>query len=629
MRSLLLVTLAALAVLALVWFVRDDGGARAPLEQGAVAQESSPVAGELAVAPREDAAPAPAPAERAALEAVAPKPEPSRPAPSVERSVLRGRVVDAWDVGVAGVGVGLRGGAAEVVSGPGGAFRLERPGRLEPSLVNVLDERRALLFGYLEGGEAVLKTAPRVRVDGHVTTPDLEPVVGAAVQMSGFHTLLQATGEVHRDYWSHQPRATTDGAGAFRLDGVPAPPEGARLQVGVSAAGFAPAWLTLPPGGLPATRIELRPTGVRFLRGLVVDAGGPVAEAEVVFAGQRAHSTESGAFALALPGDWLDDASLVAYHATRGAASLAAYGATLTALGEGDPPPVRLELTAPLAIAGRVLDVDGAPLEDWRVDLLDGTEVEPGGYPRRTVELVHGGGVYPVTNADGAFRLTGLLEREYRLRAIDLRTLQTILSGPIRAGREGVELRLEPACALREVRGRLVDEAGAPLAGVSVLVQFTLLQDGNANYSQNGERARSDEQGAFTLARVPGARVRLEASGGEADSATLAIEDVPVDEELVWRLKTLCRLQLDARDTACTDCQFEVLDRAGEPLSLQWEIGGGRAGSTRPWLESDLGSTYEVRTDAALLRVLRGGQVVAEAPLRLVRGELNVVVVPR
>jgi hypothetical protein len=74
-----------------------------------------------------------------------------------------------------------------------------------------------------------------------------------------------------------------------------------------------------------------------------------------------------------------------------------------------------------------------------------------------------------VTSDDsGAFVLAGLLEREYRLCALDPATL-SLVEVRARPGDE-VELDLRAAGPTGRLAGRVVDSGGRPLAGVRLRV---------------------------------------------------------------------------------------------------------------------------------------------------------------
>ena len=137
------------------------------------------------------------------------------------------------------------------------------------------------------------------------------------------------------------------------------------------------------------------------------------------------------------------------------------------------PAEVVLQLGAPAGtLTGRVVDADGEPMSGVKVWLDDSTSFGRSSDGLVAVETLLGGGEgfwnFVRTAADGTFELDGLLERDYRLQAVDSRTLVSVESGPVSAVDSPVELRLPTRDVHERVAGRVVTSSGAAIPGVSV-----------------------------------------------------------------------------------------------------------------------------------------------------------------
>lgn len=122
--------------------------------------------------------------------------------------------------------------------------------------------------------------------------------------------------------------------------------------------------------------------------------------------------------------------------------------------------------------------------------LLELIEVERGGAP----VLAH-----TTTAADGTFQLDALPEGTVALWALGAGG--SALKPDVRTGTEGVELVLEDGMSLE---GRVVDEAGTPLAGAKV----TLFEHEGSRYFER----RTDADGRFALGPLPDVAYGLVAS---------------------------------------------------------------------------------------------------------------------
>ena len=182
-----------------------------------------------------------------------------------------------------------------------------------------------------------------------------------------------------------------------------------------------------------------------------------------------------------------------------------------------------LELAAPAALVGRVVDDLGEPIAafDLAVDSTDA------GGPRERQSF---------EDADGGFAFLGAGPGEWTVEARAEGHVQLDEALVVLPREAPLELVLPRRASLA---GRVVDPLGAPVAGAEVLVQ-----DGRANPNPwmggRGPRTETDADGRFELEDlVPGSLGLTARSEDWADSEELALELAPgeVREDVVLELR--------------------------------------------------------------------------------------------
>ncbi len=315
--------------------------------------------------------------------------------------------------------------------------------------------------GPLDLGTVLL--APGIRLRGRVVDPAGRGVEGARLSVRAADS-GQATVQRPGSLWF--AAATSGTGGGFQLDALP--PE-SRLALAVFAEGFLHELVGWTTGSeAEELTVELR-RGSR-LRGLVVGpAGRPVAGAVVELAGsgpggplvsaatwsRRAVTDADGRFELRdlPPGDYAIHA-----HAAAGASDPVRrrFAAAEAALE------VVLELRVKAAVAGWVLDPQGAPVEGARVFAMPEGDAAAGrswAMDRRLAQ----------TGASGRFEIGGLEAGRARLRASHESFEPTSIEVELaEAAPRTVELRfvrrIDPQRRAL-VTGRVVDGAGLPVSG--------------------------------------------------------------------------------------------------------------------------------------------------------------------
>jgi hypothetical protein len=310
---------------------------------------------------------------------------------------------------------------------------------------------------------------------------------------------------------------------------------------------------------------------------------------------------------------------------------------------------VVLRLGGPtLAISGRVLGPQGEPVEGARVWIGDPTFFGGLGdpvrddFPRIThVEAATLGASpgwrWEETDGDGRFRVEGLLDREYTLEAMLPETLLRAVVSGVRAGRENVEVRFAGDAAYPVLRGRVVDQAGQPVARVEVAPMcdaFMTRFRGEVISTQHEalEPVLTDAEGRFTLHDVPRDLVYLRLDG--EDTVPLEwgrhvegglhelVQDEP--ERVTIEVLRRCHFQVELTDAEEAD-EIMILGERRQPLEISEFVGNGRREGPTHRLVDGRSSVLAVGDRAAWLVLLKQGKTIREVAIRLVPGETTVL----
>jgi RNA polymerase sigma-70 factor (ECF subfamily) len=502
---------------------------------------------------------------------------------SAVRRVASGRVVDLAGLTVAGVPVNFH--VAPDAGGPSAlarSVRTDAEGRFEIELgddagrlasggdgwTHVLG---ATVFEDFAAEGLTLCVARACPLSGTVVDGDGRGVVGASVRVllaRDPRKELNADLDVAESLgWS----CTTDANGGFALD---AAPQAEGTAVRVERVGFAAALVPLKDLDRGRALIELRAvTASETLIGHVVDAAGEsVPHAWVAVDDSTVRCDERGQFQIDLGNE----------SAPRRVVAVS-EGYHPAVLSLDRPPAGELELTlerAALAIAGTVVDGEGTPIPGALVWRCEGTRfgwlpVNTGGYVRKgkvDTELITSGQEHRskvTADANGRFRLDGLLARGYRVAVFDPRTLVLATVPDVEAGSEDVVVTVNGGAKAPPLRGRVVDLEGQPVAGIRVVPTRRLEADERSECmlpTAAGHAVRTAADGTFSFDGVARRNLIVNVDGGARYTRTLymAPPDGTSSDYIVPRQ---CRLTL-AAPVAESITRFEVLDASGRQLAI-------------------------------------------------------------
>jgi protocatechuate 3,4-dioxygenase beta subunit len=506
----------------------------------------------------------------------------------------------------------------------------------------------------------VLVVAHPISVAGTVVDERKRPVAGAEVRCSPPPIRERLALVLDDSAWIPW-KAITDADGRFSLPIVPAM---ADAQLVTEAAGFARGAREMPLASRSDVEIELKwpPDDPSHVRGRVVDARNAGVAGAYVALGQRSTRTDAaGRFDLDL------DRKLSFSVATASKSGKAPTNApvppeerTLRALKQGLLP-VELTCATPsprdigawpnplllvldkesLSISGRVVDDLGAPVAAADVRVLDVTpfgevdfELGEKRFPQTaTVESLlstrsdgQRAWLTTKTDASGRFVHDGLLRKDYRIRAFDPKTMAVVFSTPCVPPQTDLELVLANASRYPRIAGHVVDHDGNPIsgAGVTPCIHYAGSADKIGLY---GQPAMTDSDGRFELREISRKVDELLVyQKNSPDSKTVLLAREANVETITVQLALGCHLQVDLTGSRIQADSFMLVDEKGKMLSYSLQRPDVTLSGDGLVTLVDGRSEAIGASDAATKLVLfLHGEKVAEIPLHLVAGQLNVI----
>lgn len=378
-----------------------------------------------------------------------------------------------------------------------------------------------------------------LRLEGQIIDGDEQPIGGAAIAID-----------------TSPPRhATSEADGSFAFAGLA--PRAYELEARAGELYAGPVTTRLSADSEP---VILRATAGASVRVVVRDgAGAPVAGARVALRSMLAWETETDAGGEAVlagvgPG----------WRTLRVEAARFAPAARMVSTGDRageERIVVRLDRGAP--VSGRVVSAAGAPVAGARVWASAASEPFPVIDPQ--LDAV-------VTDADGRWQMAALAAGTYRFAASHPAHAQTTTAPIALSGataRDGVDIQLDDGGVLA---GRVVDAAGAPVAGAELRVAAR----GGGVAWRLLRVARAGGDGRFSIAGLPRRGVEIVAhhDGGSSDIVAADLRAAP-------------RAEVELRTAASAPIAGVVVDAAGEPMPEAQvavdPVFGGGVGEREAW----------------------------------------------
>jgi hypothetical protein len=368
--------------------------------------------------------------------------------------------------------------------------------------------------------------------------------------------------------------------GTFDLHGVPVV-DGSRLSA--AREGYESVEIETPNFPTAGLRFVLKArTDQGLLRGLVVHAdGSPAAYADVYLGNRWAPADKHGAFRFTLDGTTPDSDALAAVMSGSQAAVIPGFGAVAREK-HLRPPLVHMKLgPPPFSILGHIVDPAGRSLAGWSVVIIDGTLLTPTNSDVTAEDLTGGTNrdSPPETDANGAFHVDGLFDREYILRAQSPKSSAQVESQPVRAGARGVEIVLPHDARVAPLKGRVVANDGKPIRGVEIRLG-QIKDEGELSFTKTYETALTKDDGTFEFGEAWVRGADLSIGGLSVVPATYLLEHLDLRTPLELRAVRLCRVRLSGIDPGRRSW-LAALDASGRPQSIL-KISAGNAEGSAP-----------------------------------------------
>ncbi|MFT5285655.1 MAG: DNA-directed RNA polymerase specialized sigma24 family protein [Planctomycetota bacterium] len=518
-----------------------------------------------------------------------------------EASVLSGWVIDMDGLSVADVSIGLaeanqRGRADPTVADANGQFELTVTGLddSDPS-IECLDERFVtLLHGIPSGSEYFVFVGRNADFAGIVVDEDDQPIANANLRFDIRQSLFREF-SIPRPYtWSSRSSFArsqkSDELGRFDF---PRSSGGKHLALWVRANGYESQTVYLPTSGDSALRIVLTPQAdERIIKGFVLDQMGIPAPGASVAAGKTiVLSDESGAFVLAVnvgePTEMISDGDGVyapKYDASNLRAALAGYLPAELPIEEiefGEE--VILRLGSPtLEISGRVVDEDGMPRPGvivWVANLAafgfktheTGESLASWSVSIEEVNNNDNHGCTAETDDLGFFKLKGLTNRDYELRAIDSVTGSHATPITVAAGTMNCEYLFANEPLTMRVAGQIQTLSGSPIEGVRNVPSRGLMFGLGATHSLTPnviQGTHSDAEGRFEFESLATSETVLQLQHDSFFIEQFALSEQDDLDDLVIVQPVLCEVEVELDWSPGEHNMVQILDENELPLSL-------------------------------------------------------------
>ncbi len=521
---------------------------------------------------------------------------------------------DEWMLTVAGVPLPREAREGGDTSGPAGRFDIA-PGAgplevAEPDWMAVCNASYATPDG---GSAHIVVAAPRWTVRGQVEDLDAAPIEGEATYSVDLDALLAGLPVTLDEVCVSQSQRLNIFSGALLLRDVPAT---THTRIDVDSETSADGSSALPAAERLPLDLTLEPLGIRDLQrlsGLLLNGVGEAVGGATVWFGPTKVSTDmNGEFSMAFY-EAPADAPLTVFapgyaplHREGLAAAFDEQGAALEGLV--------LELAGPArSISGTVFGTEGLPLSGVSLELEEPARLS---VSFRSVEARAAGRDQPIlSQEDGTFELTGLMDRPYRLRGWIDGTAVTFVTEPLDAGSSAVALR--PYDSARPAAGRVVGPNGRGRAGVQLSVQYRTFvnRSGEGGLFGNGPSVVTDSEGRFDLGLIAAADAALVLTDPELGTLIVPTADLSRGTDLEIGMRKAHWLEVRVESNSSVD-GLQVLDATGRPLIVR--NAGSRLSGIGP-IEGTAGRflPLEVPAEAVTVALFEQGVETARHALKL------------
>lgn len=273
------------------------------------------------------------------------------------------------------------------------------------------------------------------------------------------------------------------------------------------------------------------------------------------------------------------------------------------------------------SLEGRVLDPEGNPLAGIVVWPENATLISSESSATVLESLAAGGnGTYyhTTSDADGRFQLNGLDgSRPYTLRFLDEATaqwdrLEAAVPGTLH------EVRFAAGQALQSIEGRILDDAGQPVSGVSVRIRGPGHAQGASRVFAHGVHATTSADGRFHLAGVPPTGVKLVPRHPDLVPVEIEIEGIQAKKD--WTVPRVAQLQVTLQD-ADRASAISIQRADGTTATLRRPVGLGYSKKDRVPLRYGRTPVLGIGCDARTLLLHRDGDIVDRIPIQPAAGE--------
>ena len=661
----IIVAVAAVAGLALVWMV--EAGESAVPEPGYVeAIADAPRAELVSPALTQELISLEGPTERRELARSATRPDEdvAQPPAEPEQRTVLGQALNVSGEPVPGLEVAFVSSLDEVpaaeaprtVAGADGRFALNVEQRR--GFVIAFDDEWVTFFaGFVrpssDGADSIIVVARPMSLRGSVVDDSGMSLAGARVGLQTPADFGRSLGPVMENSQKLGFVGLADADGRFSIERVPRVPG---AQIRALMEGHVPFAVGQPDVELwdEVITLQVLESDRDSLEGRVIDAAGAGIEGARVSYGLTSTATDDKGF-FRFGVDVLQEEEGVSSLGFRVHRLIAAAPGYLPAVQEapinadgaapGWPALVVLRLTEPaLSICGRVSDAQGEPLAGLLVYVPQTQLLARGGFPQITVlESVLAGepspfGTITRSDASGRFELRGLLDRDYRVTVTDEVSLVNTTRPSVAAGTDDLEIVFDTGDVWREVRGVVLTEGGAPVAGV--VVQPRLMTQ-EAHYDGRGvsrtsiesSPTRTDAEGEFRLSNVPRQGVYLKVHSDDIvpiwhyslppEGHSSADRSAHLDGlEIVVQRKVRAQLTLTAPTPAD---RFAIVDDGGTALILNVDLGGTNNADFSAGVIRGRSELFSVSESAQTLILYEGQDELERIPLYLESGVLNLI----